>query len=115
MQSSLIPPFENRADADAAFSICDQLADILERVSLIELASRLFPDAPDGLLGWLALGQALYDRWSEYHYALEQRDDPEFAGLSARILELVRLDKTLSAENREKIAALIREYYQAED
>lgn len=115
MQSSVIPPFENRADADAAFSIVVQLGEISDQLILLELASRQFSDKPDGLLGLLALTFQVRDRWHEYHVTLDQREDPEFAGLSDRILELVRMDKTLSAENREKIAALIREYYQHEE
>lgn len=115
MEAIHLSPFENRADADAAFSIVSQLGDILEQLQLIELASRQFADAPDGLLGWLALGYALNDRWQDYQHTLDLHDDPEFTGLSDRILELVRRDRTLSAEDRKEIATLIREYYKREE
>lgn len=114
MQSTLVPPFENRADADAAFSITVQLGEIIERLQLMELASRQFVDAPDGLLGLLALAYQVNNRWADYQASIDLNEDGGFADLSQRILDLVRMDKTLSAENRDKIDTLIREYYSSQ-
>lgn len=114
MQSTLIPLFENRADADAAFSITVHLGEIIERLQLMELASRQFQDAPSGLLGLLSLAHQVHDRWTDYQASIDLNEDGTFADLSQRILDLVRMDKTLSPENRAKIDALIREYYSSQ-
>lgn len=111
MNVQLEKPFENNADADAAFSIVSQLGNIIEQLQLMELASHQFEDAPSGLLGLLGLLCQVYERWDEYTRGLAQRESPEFTALSTRILELVRMDSTLSEENKSKVSALIRDYY----